>query len=489
MVRVLFNTDDHHAHGARPAVSGGGPAPLVDDSSVLGSHRCRVYDMSALLQEPRWLGTRSLQLELTTSTMDEMTDFCTRLRAALRGVVTARIRVLSPCQLRLTRIDIRSISVDASLLLPLADQILSVDVEKEPNWRAGALPGHAASAASAATAASSSAVPTPSSLSPFDPASVTDPSNPAGAALCCTVLHTRMDYISVLSAEINAAARAQKTLLQVLKSAGGSATTGSGSGSASAQAELEAASSDDPATASAADDADESSSSPLDLPADVKRTCLSLAARVRAQFARLEAHRQRLTQLLKTDLPLVSAMHICNVCQRVLRVEAAGAAPPPSQPAKHAAGGAPQTQSGTVSEADLQRMYSELALSARAGGVVDSTAAAQAAAAAAAAAAVAAAYSNAATGAASSAQFAVPLTPAESSSAPLLTAAQARARLTELQGKLSAASGAEAKARRKKIARKIADLRAKYAVELHGFGAGNGGDTSGRTAEDDGEPI
>jgi hypothetical protein len=506
MVRVLFNTDDHHAHTVGSRGSAAAVPSTVDDSSVLGSHRCRVFDMHALLTEPRWLGTRALLLELTTSTLEAMSSFCVRLRAALRGVVTARIRVLSPCQLRLSRIDIRSAAVDAALLLPLAEFILSVEVEKEPNWRAGALPGHAASAASQAAAASSSSS-TSLQVSPFDPASITGPTHPTGAALCCTVLRTRVDYVAALSAEITAAVRGQKAL-QALKAAGGAAATGSG-GAEQMQREDAAATeiatkhlaeqdaaavAAVPATAAtpaavAADDADDASPQPTDVfGVGVKRTCPSLASRVRTQFARLEAHRQRLVQLLKSDLPVVSAMHTCNVCQRVLRVEAEGPAPSSSSVNSSVASGKDAQQairgsasaagiSSTVTEAELARMYEELALTARAGGQVDSSAAAQAAAATAAAAAVAAAYSNAATGAASSAQFAVPLTAEERSgsapgSAPLLTPAQARLRLAELQTKLKAASGAEAKARRKKIAKKISELRAKYALVLHGGGEG-----------------
>src|SRR4051794_35781926 len=102
MVRVLYNTDDHHQHGDKGASASATSA--VADSLVLGSHRCRCFDMHALLTEARWLGTRALQLELVSSSRDSMDQFCARLKLALAGgAVSARIRVLSPCTVRLSR--------------------------------------------------------------------------------------------------------------------------------------------------------------------------------------------------------------------------------------------------------------------------------------------------------------------------------------------------------------------------------------------------
>ena len=470
----------------------------VDDSSVLGSHRCRLYDMHSLLTDPRWLGTSVLHMELVSSDRASMALFCSRLRTALEGIVAMRISVLNHHQLRLTHIDIRSVQVDAGKLLPLAEYILFVEVEKPANWRA------TAPALSSEDPSSVAAVAPAAAVSPFHPASLTGPLHGSGAALCCSLLHGRGDFLAALSTEIAACVRAQKHLQKVLKkhtaAQGGKELYKDEAEEKKQQKELADAEASEAkiaqqeaAEAAAASSSASSSTAPAAAAAaaaavSVPKSSPSLSARVRVHLQRHEAHRQRLVQLLQTDLGSISLMHVCNVCARILRIEgdkqANGAQPTPAAKAASAAAALQQSSTGQrhVSEQEIA-MLRELSLHALGSDASAALAAASALAAssassalgfaaasaarpavAAAAAAVAGVASSSSS--ASSASASALASAAATATAPLLTPAQARARLAELQAKLRLASGADAKARRKKISKKIAELRLKYAEAL-----------------------
>jgi hypothetical protein len=390
-----------------------------------------VYDMNSLLTSPRWLGTSSLTLELTTSTSGAMAVFCTRLRAVLKGFVSARIRVLSPCTVKLSSIDIRSAQVDASQLLPLAEHILYVEVEKAANWRVGAGSGSAAASAAAALS--------PSVVSPFDPASLTGPSDPRGASLCCTILTTRADFVSALSSEIAACMRAKLFLQKCLKAptAGADDELASPLDESLAQEEEDRlekeqalAEQAERETLAALPPSSLADPDPVPAPAGSKKSCPPLASRIRSHLQKIELSRERLLQLMQTELPNVASMHCCNVCGKILRVEGAAVSKGAAQPSVGAR--------TAVSQEALEAMYRDLSLS--------SVAQAQA-----------------------QAAVASSVAPAAASSSPVgpqLTPPQVRARLLDLTLKLKAASGGDAKARRKKIAKKISELKAKYAQVL-----------------------
>lgn len=493
MVRVLFNTDDHHVHGSagRGAMQYSATGERyalsnsidVDSSAVLGSHRCRQYDMHSLLTESRWQGCSVLHLELTSSDRRSMALFVARMKTALAGLVDARVEVVSNHQLRLSHLDIRSAAVDVHRLLPLAEHILCVEVEKPRDWRApgmcDARGNHASATSSTSPDAAASAASSPAAaLPPSHPATLTGPSHAAGAALCCSLLHSRGEFLGALSAEIASCARVQKHLLKVLKQ-----SSGEGQGKAASlegaelaeaeRAEAMLAAEEEAQAAAAAAAAPAGAAAAASAPVPSKKPSPALSARVRLHFQKAEAHRQRLVQLLKSDLPAITLMHTCNVCQRVLRVE--GAKEPKASAAAAAAhdnGSHPLTpaqvhhatsafgdaqahaQRQAAATDQLARLYAQLTLGA--------SAASGAAAAAAAAAAASPAPSATAVAAASVAHSAVPLSSLQSALSP----AAARARLAELLAKQRAATGADGKARRKKIAKKVTELRARYAHVL-----------------------